>query len=218
MGAFYGVSRFFGKPLDKVAAELMYTDDNILILSGKETELKERYPDIYSNMMSCRHQADGRPSLEYAKDLVASWLIEDYFSTILQSHYYSLELSGADRNRKILPSARTSASSDYLIRTNDISIKLELMNDYTGFWRKTHKLHLRDNKYIQLKKSGSLFIAIATPSSEFALYDFRETIPARYIPEHRSYGGKPVYELDIPSSMLIPITKTSMKQEIIKHL
>jgi len=218
MGAFSGVSLFFNAPLDKVAKSLGYEEDNILILQGDEHRLATDYPDTYYNMNNCMHHRDRRSALEYAQDLVASWLIEDYFLNALKSSYYDIQLDGADRNRKILPSARTSASSDYLITKPGFQIKLELMNDYTGFWRKNQVLHLRDAKYKQLQKTRGLFVAIAVPSSEFAIYDFRQDVPARYIPIHQLYGGKPAYELQIPRTMLQPITDDSMEQAIIQLL
>ncbi len=218
MGAYNGVSQFFGRPLDQVAAEFGYDEDNILILRGDQQTLEIEYPITYRNMISCVHHADRRTPLQYAQDLVASWLIEDYFMRSLTSHYYTISLDGADRNRKILSSARTSASSDFLICMGDKQIKLELMNDYTGFWRKQQVLHLRDAKYVQLEKAQSLFIAIAVPTGEFAIYDFSKNIPARYLPSHFLYGGKPAYELQIPRTSLIPIVDNNMERAIIETI
>lgn len=214
MGAYDGVSQFFGLPLDEVAEELGYDEDNILVLRNDEQGLEARYPQTYQNILSCKYQADRRTPMEYARDLVASWLIEDYFLERLQSPDYTLRRAGADRERKILPRAKVSASSDFLIQMGGRSIKLELMNDYTGFWEKHHVLHLRDDKYERLEESGSLFIAIAVPTGEFAIYDFREEIEATYIPSHRLYGGKPAYALPIPEEMLCPIEEDNMAQAI----
>ena len=92
------------------------------------------------------------------------------------------------------------------------------MNDYTGFWKENQVLHLRDAKYIQLQNTHGLFIAIAVPSNEFAIFDFRDTVPARFIPSHRPYGGKSAYELPIPPAKLKPIADSSMSQAIIDLL
>lgn len=214
MSAYDGVSKFFGRPLDEVAEELGYDEDNILVLQNKEEELEARYPQTHKNILSCGYLADHRTPMEYARDLVASWLIEDHFLKCLQSPDYTLCHAGADRGRKILPRARVSASSDFLVEMGGRGIKLELMNDYTGFWAKHHVLHLRDDKYKRLKESGSLFIAIAVPTREFAIYDFREEIEAAYILSHRLYGGKSAYELPIPAEMLCPIEEDNMAQAI----
>ena len=218
MGAFSGVSQFFNRPLDSVATEFGYGADNILILQGREQELRTAFPGTYRNIRSCIQHADRRTPLAYAQDLVASWLIEDFFLKILSSEHYTITLSGADQGRKILESSRTSASSDFLITTPTKQIRLELMNDYTGFWRRREILHLRNDKYIRLKETGSLFIAVATPSNEFALFDFRGEIPARYIPSHQPYGGKPAYEIQIPFTLFQPITAHGIEQSILQLL
>jgi hypothetical protein len=50
----------------------------------------------------------------------------------------------------ILPNQGTSTSSDYIITSpSGNQVKMELINDYTGFWARNHTLHLRDNKYLQ---------------------------------------------------------------------
>lgn len=60
-------------------------------------------------------------------------------------------MHGVDRTRRILASSQTSTVSDFLITRDGVEIKLELMNDYTGYWRRYNVLHLRDFKFNQLK-------------------------------------------------------------------
>ena len=216
MGAFKGVSQFFKRPLSEVATEFNYTEDNILILREDESGLMRKYPDIYANIRTCIHHADRRSYFEYAMDLVASWLMEDYLLKTMSSDSYEIVLNGADKERRILPSAKTSTSSDFLITKHETRISIEIMNDYTGFWKKHRVLHLRDTKYQSLQRAKSLFIAIATSSGEFAIYDFRKSVAATRIPSHRPYGFKPAYELQMPVEMLKPITSDSIKMEIAK--
>ncbi len=218
MGAFDGATKFFDSSLEQVAREYGYSAENILILSGEEATLRSQYPHIYENLSGCRHHADRRTPMQYAQDLVASWLIEDYYFAKLQSDFYRLSLDGADRNRNILPNSRVSSSSDYLISTPDLTIQLELMNDYTGFWSRQGTLHLRDRKFTQLQRSRSLFLAISITTREFTLFDFRQDIQAQYIPSHRFYGGKPAYELSIPRHMLQPDEGDRMVQAILAIL
>lgn len=66
------------------------------------------------------------------------------------------------------------------------------MCDYTGLWSRTNKLHLRDFKYIQLKNSNSLFLAVSPTT--------------KYIESHRFYGNKPAYELSIPPDKIYELT------------
>ena len=214
MGAFPGAADFFNKPLTDVARSYGYSEDNILILEGNLKGLKERFPDTYRNLLSCSYNADQRALLGYARDLVASWLIEDSFLLLFARCGFNASLSGTDRGRKILPHAWVSSSSDFTLTWNGQTRKLELMNDYTGFWSRNHVLHLRNNKYQKLYQEGSLFLAVSIPTREFALYDFRSTPMARYIPSHPPYGGKPAYELSIPDDSLHPATSANLAQAV----
>lgn len=218
MGAFTGAKQFFGRPLDEAAAEYGYSADNILILQGNGEELRTRFPRIYQNIMSCRYQADRRMPIEYAQDLVASWLIEDYFLKDMSSDQYRITLDGADRRRQILTSTRVSTSSDFMVEKGRTRIKLELMNNYTNYWHRKGILHLRDWKYQKMQDSRSLFVAVAVPTREFAIYDFREEVPAEYIPSHQNYGGKPAYALAIPPEMFRPLADKGIEKAILERI
>ena len=219
MGTFTGVGNFFGRPLDEVAAELGYSQDNILILQGNEEELRRRYPRIYQNILSCQHQADQRTPIEYAQDLVAAWLMEDhFFFQELASDCYRLSKNGADRRRQILPNTRVSSSSDFVVERDRNRVTLELMNNYTDYWRRTGQLHLRDRKYDDLKDSRSLLLAVAVLTREFVIFDFRREIPAEFIPSHKGYGWKPAYALAIPPELFRPMADRGIEKAILEAL
>lgn len=217
MGAYEGLNSFFNGSLCDYAVQYGYDDSNILILEGNLTELQQNHLQIYENLLSCGHHSDSRTPIKYGQDLVASWVFEDFFLNEMQSAGLNISLSGADRNRTILPNQRTSTSSDYIITApSDNQILMELVNDYTGFWAKNQKLHLRDNKYSQLQRNNCLLLAIAlSPQTQkYAIFDFREVIPAHLIPKHRPFGYKPAYELQIPSDMLHDFSITNVKNHI----
>lgn len=214
MGAYTGSQSFFKYPLVEVAQNLGYSEDNLLILQGNIQALQNQFPETYQNIMSCRHHRDNRTPLEYAQDLVASWLVEDSFLEVLNSNGLCAELDGADHNRRILANVRTSASSDFIVSYNGCSRKLELMNDYTGYWARTGSLDLRDSKYQSLTTEQSLFLAVSITTKEFALYDFSEEIPARFIPSHYPYGGKPAYQISITSDMMEEATSHNITNAV----
>lgn len=218
MGAFKGVTNFFTVPLVDIAKKLKYTEDNILILKGDLGKLQTEFPEIYKNIQSCKHHADRRPPIEYAQDLVASWIFEDFFVDHFTSTKYTICLSGADKKRKILASSKTSTASDYLISFKKKTVKMELMNDYTGFWIKAKKLHLRDDKYGKLKANHSLLLALEATTKQFVLFDFRKDIPSKFIASHFPYGGKPAYELNINPVDMMPLSKENMEKAILKCL
>ena len=218
MGAFEGLNAFFDGKIVDYAVSYRYDESNILILEGNRQDLERHHLQVYQNLLSCRHHSDNRTPIQYGQDLVASWVFEDYFLSEMLNPDFSIDLAGADRNRTILPHQKTSTSSDYIITTAAGSnINMELINDYTDFWARNHTLHLRDNKYLQLQRNRCLLLAIVLTENvrKYALFDFREDIPAKYIQNHKPYGNKPVYELRIPQDMLYDFSIDNIKQRII---
>jgi hypothetical protein len=218
MGAYEGLSHYFNQPLYNYAINLGYDESNVLILEGQINQLQNRHLNIYNNLLSCRHHSDRRTPLEYGQDLVASWLFEDYFINEMQNDDFEIHHAGTDKTRLILPNQRTSTSSDYIITTSTgTQILMDLVNDYTGFWYRNQKLHLRDNKYLQLCNHHSLLLAIAlsTNAQKYTIFDFREDIPARRIESHRPYGGKPAYELSVSQESLNDFSFVNVKNSII---
>ena len=220
MGAFVGVSKLFGNKIVEYAKKAGYSEDNILILSGKETELAERFPETYQNLLSCRHHADRRLPIDYGKDLVASWLFEDYLFEILKNHSdnFTVSLSGADKERKILARARTSSTSDYeIIYKDGTTRKMELMNDYSGYWAKNNRLDLRDSKYNKLKNENALLLTIAVGEQKFSVIDFSKEINSIYIANHPPYGFKPAYQIPINSAAMLKLESKQLISELSKY-
>jgi hypothetical protein len=217
MGAFAGLSAFFDGKIVDYAVRYLYDESNIMILKGDKKELEKHHIQIYKNLLSCRHHSDSRTPIQYGQDLVASWVFEDYFLNEMVNSDFTIDLSGADKNRTILPNQRTSTSSDYTITTSiGTTLNMELVNDYTGFWARTHTLHLRDNKYLSLQRNRCLLLAIALTENvrKYSLFDFRKEIPARYIQSHLPYGNKPAYELSLLQNMLFEFSTDDIKQRI----
>ncbi len=219
-GAFNGAEKFFKKPLVDVARTLEYSEENICILSGDEMKLKECFPDTLRNLISCGHNKDRRTYLKYGQDLVASWLVEDYFKMILNKDGLVVKLNGADKNRKLLSTVNVSSSSDFEAIFDGKTQKLELMNDYGGFWKWSHTLHLRDFKYLKMKSEKSLLLAVSLATEEFTIFNFKKDINFKYLRSHRFYGGKPAYELAIREDMLKKATQENivdaLKRELIE--
>lgn len=199
MGAFEGLKTFFEKSLEEIASQLNYSEENILILKGKQDELRIKFPKIYENLVSCRHNRDCRTEIQYAQDLVASWLFEDYIMQCFRDMGENITLHGKDCNRAILPGAAVSSTSDYLYEYDGKEIKIELMTDYKGYWKKQGKLDLRDDKFKKLSNEKSLLLAVSVASKTYYLIDFRKRVPAVFIASHFPYGGKPAQSINLTS-------------------
>ena len=95
MGAYSGLSSYFDQPLCDYAVQFGYDESNVVILEGDLQRLQANHVEIYNNLLSCSHHSDSRTPLQYAQDLVASWVFEDYFLNNIQndhSRYLSLAL------------------------------------------------------------------------------------------------------------------------------
>ena len=208
MGAYSQYSRMFKNGIISKAIELHYSADNICILEGDIGKLEREHRQTYDNLMSCRHNRDNRLPIEYARDLVASWIFEDTLVQQLQEGGLQINLSGADRNRKLLATSKVSASSDCQISFNGLSRHTEIMSDYTGWWERTGHMELRDDKYLKLEREKAIFLGVcATAASwKYILLDFAKPVSASYIASHRPYGGKPAYSIRIERAALTNFT------------
>ena len=192
---------FFDKPIIEVAKSMNYTEDNILILENDEITLKNKYPEIYSNLLSCSHNRDFRTPMQYAQDLVCSWLYEDYLLAQLELNGLNIKLSGEDRNRKILKSAKVSSNSDYLIEYNGKKAFIELANDYTGYWKNKKQCDLRDDKFMHIKNGVkdadySFLLGVDFKNIEFFVVDVNDSCNITYSNYHYAYH-KPAYSIHL---------------------
>ena len=176
MGAYSDLPNFLGENLTQIAEELKYSDANIAVLEGKIELLKSNFPQVLKNIQSCIHNRDRRTPLEYAQDLVASWIFEDYVVKKIQENpLLEILLAGADKKREILPGSRVSANSDTIICFKGRKRPLEIMTDYTGYWKNYKRIDLRDSKYEKLTNSKSLFLGFSTKDTKYILLDLYYT-------------------------------------------
>lgn len=191
------LSNFFNMRLELLAKKLNYNESNILVLEGNEKDLKDLYPDVYANILSCVHNRDGRSPMEYARDLVSSWIFEDYMVQKFHSLGYNLYLSGKDKERVILPHSKVGSDSDVIFEYDNHKLNIEIMNDYSNYWERYNTLDLRDNKFDKLLQTNSVLLAVSLINRTYSLIPINEELEYRYIPYHRPYGGKPAYQISL---------------------
>lgn len=214
------LENFFEEPIITIAKNFNYSEDNILILENKEKELEKLYPDTYSNLLSCKHNRDNRTLMQYAQDLVCSWIFEDYLMSELKNKGLKITLSGEDRNRKILKSSKVSSNSDYLVSVKDKLIYIELANDYTGYWQNENQCDLRDDKFLHIQKgvegaNYSFLLGIDFKNVCYFLVDVNnDENNITYIPYHYAYH-KPAYSINLKNISLKPFTIDNIYNAII---
>lgn len=191
------LAKFFEMPLETLAKKIGYQESNIMILKGDEENLKKFYPNIYQNILSCVHNRDGRSPIEYARDLVSSWLFEDFMVTKFKNLGYNLYLSGKDKDRTILPTNNVGSDCDIVFEFNNYSLNIEIVNDYSNHWQQYKTLDLRDNKFNKLLQTNSVLLAISLINKTYSLIPISKELHFIYIPSHRPYGGKPAYQINL---------------------
>lgn len=184
--------------------KLNYSEANLLILTMNEERLKNEYPEIWNNIISCVTNRDSRTSMEYARDVVSSWVFEDYFVKKVKSlkiKDFDIELSGGDKERNFLDTKKVSGSSDTFVHYKDKTIKVEIVNDYTGFWYKTKMLHLRNHKYQKLKDEKALLLGVDICNVKYILLNMTDNnLQTKHIESHKIFGGKEAEQIDLDRS------------------
>lgn len=215
MGAYLKASLVLPQSVLATAREYNYSKANYLILARRNKQLQKEFPQVWADIQSCVHCADGRQPIEYARDLVASWLIEDYFLHILLDAGYEIESAGTDKQRRILSQCQVGADCDFQVFLEGRKIQVEFLCDYTGYWKKNGHLDLRDEKYKKLRSQHAFGFGVDILGKQAILLDFRQDIPGtRKISSHKPFGGKPAYAVPCSGSLFFVLSP----EELSKHL
>lgn len=199
MRTYQKIARLLGDLLT-IAEQFHYPSSSICVLKGNETELYKAYPETYKNLMTCSHHSDKRKMMDYGKDLVASWIMEDSVQQKLKETGLMINKAGADRERIVLPNSKVSSSSDYDVFYQGIKRKLELLCDYSDYWKREKRCHLRDKKYPRACKTHSIVLGIAKDS--YLLINDISMYQHKYIESHPPYGDKPAEEITLTDADL----------------
>lgn len=215
MGAFQNASILIGRPLLEAAWEYGYSTQNLMLLAGQDKELKAKFPAVYEDIQTCGHNADFRTSMEYARDLVASWVVEDWFLRLLKAAGCEATAVGADRARNILPGCVVSSASDFQIQYCGQDLRMEFLCDYTGFWRRSGKIDLRDAKYQHLRQERALVFGADTLSRQGVLLDMRNDILGIVqVDSYKPYGGKPAVRIPCKEEDFFPLKVSSLAERL----
>jgi len=161
---------------------------------------------------SLRYLRDSRTAEEYACDLILGWAIEDAVVLVLSS-YTRIVRCSADRERVFLQ--RTNTKPDLIVQTADNEYTpIEIVVDFTGYWLREGRLHIRHEKYEEMKKSRCLIIGFDLLNKKFFIFEAGWP-PEKVIDSHTPYGGKKVYCIDLKN---IPFYDISDFKEIMRDV
>lgn len=215
MGAFNNAHILLGQSVFDIAQKYQYSEPNLLLLSGQDEELRKAFPDVYENIQTCDHNADTRSPMDYARDLVASWVVEDWFLRLLTDAGCEASAAGTDRNRNILPGGEVSSASDFRVLYQGRELCVELLCDYTGFWRRHGKIDLRDDKYQHLRRERALVFGADALWQRAILLDMGEEIPGIIqVESYKPYGGKPAVRVPCGEEEFFPLEAPRLAEHL----
>lgn len=214
---------FFDNTMINIAKKMDYNEENIIILENNEEKLKNDYPDVYQNLLSCNHNKDYRSFMEYAQDLICSWIFEDYLIFNLKLFGIQIELSGNDKNRKILQNNSVSSASDYYIEYKGKKAFMELANDYTGYWKRTKKCDLRDDKYKNIQSKAinnefSFLLGVDFVNNEFFIIDLLDRANVVTYSDYHRFYHKPAYTIHLSRIEYLDFSFENIAKKIMEFM
>ena len=186
----------FRTDIVEIAKKYNYSEDNILILQNNISKLKDKYPETYKIIEQCEHRRDYRDAISFFQDLICSWIFEDIVVANLQKEGLDIVLDGC-ATRKILPDKDVSAESDFVLNYNGLLIHIELVQDYTGFWKRKMLCDLRDNKIYKIKEQNSILLGIDMVNKEFFICSSTNIDKQGKFIEYHPVFKKPAFRLEL---------------------
>lgn len=159
----------------KISEDLIYTlFDKNKSIKNKDGSFKDRFTSELQALIGddCDHNQDFRTVSEYARNLLRGWLVEDAIITHLENKGYTVKKNGKDRQREFLPNPNTD--SDILICAETMEIPVEIISDFSSYYKKTNQVDLRDHKYPNWDEN-SLILGTDVQEIEFFVLSRPET-------------------------------------------
>lgn len=108
----------------------------------------EEYGDLFRNKLSkdldyilssCKHNRDRRSNLEYGKELILGWILEDYIINLLENkEEVNVSKTGSDAQRQLLSKNKVSSTPDLQLKVRNKLVDVEIIVDFGG----EHKRHI----------------------------------------------------------------------------
>lgn len=158
-------------------------------LRGNVTDEQEEY--LQSKLSGLSHKRDSRSAEEYGRELLVNWLLEDVIVSILENDStITVNRSGEDANREFLEN--TTADPDLEVSIGAEEYLVEIIVDYTGFWKRSGNIDLRDNKYNHLQKSTNGLVMGIDFDDNTVFIDKPSVLNSEYL-NHHPVWNKPAY-------------------------
>jgi hypothetical protein len=175
------------------------------VINGTLTEENKKFLTAEGSKVN-PHQNDKRTPGVYCMDLILGWLIEDAILSYIILKGIPGKLQGADCKRDFLKQNELDTTPDIIIDDDKNSKQLEVVCDWTDYWKRTGKADLRDNKFKRLVKEKSLLLGLSPISGTGFLINVADELHGfNYIQNISGYGNKSGYSTNEIQKYMKPI-------------
>lgn len=208
------IENLFKVDVVQIAKQYNYSEENILILQNNVSKLKEKFPETYKIIEECRHRRDSRPAISFFQDLICSWLFEDIVLKNIKKEGLNISLDGCS-DRRIMSDREVSAESDFILQYNGLSKHIELVQDYTGFWKREKFCDLRDNKVCKIKEQNAILLGIDMVHKEFFVCSSTNIENQGEFVKNHPIFKKPAFRLKLESFSFEKLTWAKVANKIL---
>lgn len=160
-------------------------------LSPVETDI------LRHQLCQTSHHRDTRKVTEYAGEILLNWLLEDLvISRILTHKFKSVQLTGGDQTRQFLAGPKVTAMPDLKADGNQYDLKC----DWTGYWKTTNTVDLRDSEYPHLVKWKAGLVLIRPFDKQIGILETISDLVAQKNISHPIWH-KPYYAVKLPQNL-----------------
>lgn len=211
------MEKLFRFDIVEIAKKYNYSEENILILQNNVTKLKEQFPETYKIIEECEHRRDSRTAISFFQDLICSWLFEDIVLINLKKEGLDISLDGCS-TRKIMPDKDISAESDFIFQHKGKTVHVELVQDYTGFWKRENLCDLRDNKIHKIKEQNSILLGIDMINKEFFICSNKNIENCGVFVKYHPIFKKPAFRLTLNSLSFEKLTWKNVANKLLSTI
>ena len=195
----------------EAAAKLHYGPNEQAIAAGDWEKIKNSDPSYYAAIQTNLHQADSRGVERFAQEIVGNWIIEDIMLKLINEGkvvQVKCRLNGADKFRRLLSAKCVTEDPDYEVEIGGRVIRVELITDYSGWWKRHEVISLRDRKFNNLSKMNALVLCVDMSDRTFSVFDPANCSAA--ITTSPEWGNKVCMNVDCSGFGWMPLGPNAM--------
>ena len=187
-----------------------YKDSKLIYkVIGLAAEMDEAaWAELEEKLAGNDHHKDYRSTIQFARNMVINWLIEDATALILQSQGLKVTNSGGDGQREFLKGWKANSDPDLKINWDGREMWCEVIANfptanYDSYWEEKGHFDLRDYKLDKLlKKSKSLptiVLGINVKQQKYFTHKIHDQIIKLPKTEESNFGGKETTKVVFPN-------------------